>query len=293
MAMEAPGAGGGFAPLGIGDIITKSFEVFKKDFAKMVGIAAIIIVPVTVVLYLLIDLLTPDPQSINTVEDAINALESYSTTKLILAGSLATIAGGLLVFGLSFLLQAALMRGAALSLVGDPTADEAYKFGMKRLGSYFMVAIQVALIAGVAPFLVAIVLTFVITSAWGLWMLAAFAASIYLSFRFSMAIPALVIENKRGSAALDRSWEIVKDHMWHVIGAIVVSSLLVLIVGGIIGAVFGAFGAVWIQGIGQAIGYLLTMPFAVIVYVVLYTELRARSGGYTTEQFKADLAAGA
>ena len=61
----------------------------------------------------------------------------------------------------------------------------------------------------------------------------------------SVAIPALVFEDKRGTAALSRSWELVKGSFWHVLGTVFLASLITGFVSGILHAVGGTNWAVY------------------------------------------------
>ena len=50
----------------------------------------------------------------------------------------------------------------------------------------------------------------------------------------SVTIPALIVEDHGGTAAMGRSWNLVKGHFWHVLGMIVVAGSSPGVVGAII-----------------------------------------------------------
>jgi hypothetical protein len=201
-----------------------------------------------------------------------------------LTGFVATAA----IFIVVFLVEAVVARGAASSVVGDPATDDAYRYGLKHIGSFIWIAILVGLIVGLAPVVLMILLTIVIPALFIIWLLAMFVAIFFLGTMLSVAIPSLVIENKRGMEALNRSYALVKDHFWHVLGAFVVGGLIAGVVQGIIHGVFG-FGG-WIVGwVGDSLAAVIAMPFSAIVAVVIYLDVRSRKENLTMDQLRQDL----
>ena len=70
----------------------------------------------------------------------------------------------------------------------------------------------------------------------------------------------VVIENRRGTDAMKRSWNLAKENFWHVLGVIIVAAIITGIVGSILRSLGGDnwFGA-WIF---SAIAQILTAPFS-------------------------------
>ena len=121
---------------------------------------------------------------------------------------------------ISAVLQAALTRGAALAAVGDPVDTEAsYQYGFKKFGSVLWISILVGLVVGIGFILLII------------------PGIIFLTM-LAVTIPALIVEDQRGTAAMGRSWNLVKGHFWHVLGTIVVAALIT----GVVGAILGLLG---------------------------------------------------
>jgi hypothetical protein len=75
----------------------------------------------------------------------------------------------------------------------------------------------------------------------------------------SCAIPALVIEGKRGREALRRSWSLVRGRGWPVFGTIIVATIL-------------------------------TMPYMALVGVFIYLDMRVRKEQYSAAELERDLA---
>jgi hypothetical protein len=91
---------------------------------------------------------------------------------------------------------------------------------------------------------------------------------------------------------MGRSWELVGGHWWHAFGALVVAGLLTGVVNAIITTPFN--NTSWlIQAIAAAIATVITLPYGVLVGVLLYLDLRARKEQLTLDRLRADLQASA
>ncbi len=170
---------------------------------------------------------------------------------------------------ISAVLQAALTRGAALASVGDPVDTEAsYQYGFKKFGSVLWISILVGLVVGIGFILLII------------------PGIIFLTM-LAVTIPALIVEDQRGTAAMGRSWNLVKGHFWHVLGTIVVAALIT----GVVGAILGLLGGSnwFLQWIFGSIAQIITAPFAALVTVLLYVDLRVRNEQLTGERLRSEL----
>ena len=115
---------------------------------------------------------------------------------------------------------------------------------------------------------------------------------IYIGARLAVSIEALVVEGRRGTQAMARSWELVGGHWWHAFGTLLVATLLTGLVNALITAPFGGTG--WfVQAVVAAVATVVTLPYGVLVGVLLYLDLRARKEGLTMEALRADLQASA
>ncbi len=151
--------------------------------------------------------------------------------------------------------------------------EQSYRFGFHRLGSVLLVSVLVglAIIGGLILFII---------------------PGIYIGVRLAVSVEALVVEGRRGSQAMGRSWELVGGHWWHAFGALVVAGLLTGLVNAVITAPFNNTG--WfVQGIAAAIATVITLPYGVLVGVLLYLDLRARKENLTLEQLRTELQASA
>jgi cellulose synthase/poly-beta-1,6-N-acetylglucosamine synthase-like glycosyltransferase len=115
---------------------------------------------------------------------------------------------------------------------------------------------------------------------------------IYIGVRLAVSIEALVVEDRRGTEAMGRSWGLVGGHWWHAFSALLVAWLLIGVVNAVITAPFGATN--WfVQGVAAAVATVVTLPYGVLVGVLLYLDLRARKERLTRETLRADLQASA
>jgi hypothetical protein len=184
-----------------------------------------------------------------------------------IVGLLVGAAIGIIIWAV---LQAAILRGAAQATIGDTVDIEAsYRWGLARFGSVLLVALLVGIVVAVG-FLLLIIPGF-----------------IFLVF-LSVSEPALIVENRRGTEAMSRSWNLVRGHFWHALVVILVAAIITGVIQGILSAIGGDnWFVAWIF---TAIAQIITAPFTALVTVLLYLDLRARSEALTAERLRTELA---
>jgi hypothetical protein len=248
--MEGPQ--GAIPPKGLGDILSQAFNVYKANAGKLVVIVALVVVPLTLVSTLLAELArSPD-------------VDGGVMTALLVAAI--TVAISVIIWSL---LEAAILRAAAQATLGDPIDVEAsYRWGFRRIGSVILVSVLFALavIGGLILFVI---------------------PGLIFIVMLSVSIPALIVEGRRGSDALGRSWSLVKGNFWHVVGVIVVAGLITGVVSGIIGAIGG--NAWFLRWVFTSLGTIVTAPFTALVTVLLYVDLRARSEALTVATLRTEV----
>lgn len=270
------GGGGSLPQRGLGDILSTAFDVYKANASKLIVIVAIIVVPLTFLSSLFSNVVFAGNKTTTTIGNTTLTTTSRSIGVIVVSALLVA----LISWVIGALLQAAVIRGAALATLGDPVDVEAsYKFGFRKIGSVILISLLVGLVV-VAGFLLFIIPV--------LGWIAGIAWFIFASTMLSMAIASLVVEDRRGTDAMSRSWNLVKGHFWHALGVIVVAAIIAGIVAGLISAIGGGN---WILGwIFGAIGTIITAPFTALVTVILYLDLRSRSESLTAETLRSDLA---
>jgi hypothetical protein len=264
------GGGGALPPRGLGDILSTAFEVYKANAAKLIVIVAIVVIPLALLTSLFANVVFEvETTTVEIGGRPVTTVASQGVFTSLIAAAI----GAVIAFVMGFVLQAAVTRAAAQAVIGDPVdAEASYRYGFKRLGSVILVSLLVGLIL-LGGFILLII-----------------PGIIFLVF-LAVTIPALVVENKRGTDALGRSWNLVKGAFWHVLGTIVVAGIIVSLVSGIISAIGGDnFLVSWIF---TSIGQIITVPFSALVSVILYLDLRARQESLTADRLRSEIALGA
>jgi Membrane domain of glycerophosphoryl diester phosphodiesterase len=263
-----PSAGGG-GPIpqrAVGQILTTAFEVYKANAARLITIVAVLVVPLTLIDALLTRVTFAAKKEVTLTPFGSVTAYAPRSVFVVIAGS---VIGAALAFVMSFLVQAAVSRAAAQSTVGDPIDTESsYRWAFAHLWSI----LGIALLAGLV--ILGGLLLFVIPG-------------LIFAVMLAVIIPAFVFENRHGSQALGRSWELVKGHFWHVLGTILLAALIAGFVTGILTAPVSNWFVYWIMA---SIGRILTVPFTALVAIVLYLDLRARTETLTGETLRSELA---
>ncbi|HEY3023285.1 MAG TPA: hypothetical protein VGK11_06605 [Actinomycetota bacterium] len=239
-----PPGPGGFRPRTLGEILSEAFRIYRENAANLVVIVAVVVVPLSLI--------------------GAVAIRLFDVTlALVFIGA----AIGVII---SFILQAAMLRGAAQATIGDPVDVEAsYRWGLSRLGSVLLVAFLVGIVVGVG-FLLLII-----------------PGIIFLVF-LSVSEPALIVENRRGTEAMSRSWNLVRGHFWHALVVILVAAIITWVIQGILGAIGGDNW--FVRWIFSAIAQIITAPFTALVTLLLYLDLRARTEALTADRLRTELA---
>lgn len=264
---ETIGQDGGTAALptrGIGEILSTAFALYRRYWRTLLPIAAVVVVPLTLLQYAIGDWVRSRGQQLQG--QAVSTSFWAQATAWLLAALV-----GLLLYQV---LTGAITRAIAAEIAGqDPGVEQSYRFGFARLGPILVVSILV----GLATLLGLIV--FIIPG-------------IYIAVRLAVSIQALVVESRRGTEAMRRSWELVGGHWWHTAFTVLLAGLLTEVVNAIITAPFNA-GAWLAQAVGAAVATTVTMPYGALVGVLLYLDLRARKERLGLDTLKTDLQASA
>jgi hypothetical protein len=251
------------SPRGIGEILSAAFQLYRRHWRTLVAIAAVVVVPLTVLQYVI-------GHWVRTHGQQMQGQVVVSTSFWAVAGaSLLAALVGLLLYQV---LTGAITRTIAAEVAGqDLGLEQSYRFGFARLGPILVVSILVGLatVLGLIVFII---------------------PGIYIGVRLAVSIQALVVEDKRGTEAMRRSWDLVGGHWWHAAFTLLMAALITGVVNAVITAPFGA-GAWFIQGITAAVATTITLPYGALVGVLLYLDLRARKERLDLAVLKSDLQA--
>ena len=263
-AIGQPGAAALPRPMGIGEILSTAFQLYRRHWRTLLAIAAVVVVPLTLLQYLFGDLVRTQGETTR------NGSCETATWSVGIAGLVAALAGILMYL----VLTGAITRAVAAEVAGeDPERGAELPLRLPPLGSVLLVSVLVGLatIGGLILFII---------------------PGIYIGVRLAVSIEALVVEGRRGTEAMGRSWGLVGGHWWHAFGTLVVAGLLTGIVNAVITAPFG--NTSWfVQAVVAAVATVITLPYGVLVGVLLYLDLRARKENLTLETLRTDLQASA
>ena len=265
---ETVGQGGGMAalpPRRIGEILATAFQLYRRHWRTLMAIAAVVVVPLTLLQYGVGHWFRTNGQQLQDPAEVSTSFWAVASASLLAA---------LVALVLYQVLTGAITRNIATDVAGqDLGLEQSYRFGFARLGPILVISILVGLatLVGLIVFIL---------------------PGIYIGVRLCVSIEALVVEGRRGTEAMGRSWGLVGGHWWHAFGTLVVAGLLTGIVNAVITAPFGGTG--WfVQGLVAAVATVVTMPYGVLVGVLLYLDLRARKENLNMEQLRTDLQASA
>lgn len=221
------------------------------------------------------------------VGSALSGLTSGVTTFLaaILLSGMLTVVVGRAVFGSKITVAEAWqrVRGRLLALLGFSLLE--ILAALLLVGVVVGVIIGIAVAAnGTAAAIVGIPLV-----------LGLIAALAYLYTTLSFAPVAIVLERKPIMASISRSFGLVRNHFWRVIGIRLLAALVAGLIAAAVSVPFSLVGQLLILGdtstgrlivsytliaIGGAIGQILTAPFTAGVVVLLYTDVRIRAEAF-------------
>jgi len=115
----------------------------------------------------------------------------------------------------------------------------------------------------------------------------------YLITVLAFAPTAIVLERKPVLAAIERSFALVRHRFWRILGIRVLAGLITGILSGLVSVPFSIIGGVFSLGTtgptilgtffataGEAVGQIITAPFAAGVVVLLYIDARIRSEAF-------------
>jgi uncharacterized membrane protein len=169
-------------PMGIGEILSTALQLYRRHWRTLLAIAAVVVVPFTLLQYLLGD------QVRTRGEETANGVVIETATWAVgIAGLVAALAGVVMFL----VLTGAITRAVAAEVAGeDPSLEQSYRFGFHRFWSVLLVGLLVglAVVGGLILFIIP-----------GIW----------IGFRLSLSTQALVVEGRRPTEAMGRSWALV------------------------------------------------------------------------------------
>ncbi|MGW2477287.1 glycerophosphoryl diester phosphodiesterase membrane domain-containing protein [Streptomyces sp. NPDC001665] len=288
-------------PLGIGEILDGAVSTMRAHWRTVLGITLAVSVIAQAAILLIQHYLLPDPPSVDSNATGSEALRQATES---LRYSLLDLAPALLISMLATIFTTSVLTVViSRSVLGRPvTLSEAWTEARPRLLPMLGLTLLLAVMGG-AIMTAGILPGFLIGDTAGaglafLGLLAATAVFLWLSVRFSLAAPALMLERQPIASSLRRSAKLVRDAWWRTFGVLALTWLLTLIVGLVVGIPFGIvavgvddgtlssflsgeateFG--WpfliISAIGDVVAAAITYPLSAGVMALLYVDQRIR-----------------
>lgn len=306
-------------PLSIGDIYQGAFAAIKTNARTMFGFTAALLGVVLVISiatnYAIINLVLPN---------YLSPSSPYAAVFTSLSGSFSQLGGTLLQNLATVLLSGLIVVAVSRSVLGRVASS---KEVWERTKSKFLPLIGLNIITSIISglmMIIGIVVFFVLlasvastaktdreflqdlgVSLVGLLILMVISAlvSSYLYIKFSVAPPAMVLENLGVFAAIGRSWSLTRGNFWRLFGINILTAVITSMVAGIFVGIADALGAIFIV-VGSSspedviaslnttyilvmvmstIAQLLILPFTSSVNALLYIDLRMRKEGLDVE----------
>jgi hypothetical protein len=121
---------------------------------------------------------------------------------------LVALLGGLAWFAVVMVQQGAVTWGAMRALLGlEPTLGRAARVGLRRLWSVLLISVLSGLSVLVGLLLLVV-------------------PGLIIAVRLAVVMPALIVEDVRGRAALRRSWHLVRGRSWTIAGVLALAGLI-------------------------------------------------------------------
>ncbi|MCV7176621.1 hypothetical protein H7H98_12860 [Mycolicibacterium sphagni] len=286
-------------PLSLSDIFNGAVAYIRSNPKASLGLTTIVVV-ITQILALVLQL-----GPIISMGGKVGAQTGEELSTPVVVGSiLSGLTTGVTTFLAAILLSGMLTVVVARAVFGSKiTVGEAWQRVRGRLlallGFSVLEVLAALLLAGV----VAAVIAGIAVAANGLaaviigipLVLALIAALAYLYTSLSFTPVAIVLERKPIIESIRRSFGLVRNHFWRVIGIRLLASVVAGVIAGAVSIPFSIAGQVLLLGdtssgsiilsttliaIGGAIGEILTAPFAAGVVVLLYTDTRIRTEAF-------------
>jgi hypothetical protein len=245
-------------PLSIGEVLDVAFKLYFRNWAKFVGLVAVVVVPANVISGLVLA-----SAADFAVDGKLYASANSSLTGSRIVIGLVTLIGILLSVAVAY-------RAVTEAYMGhEPAAGESVRFAFARLFSVLWVSILFVLGVGIGFILLII-------------------PGIYLLVSWSVTLPVLMVEGIKGRKALGRSLSLIDTRWWQTFTILLVLVILISVIPSVIAglisdAIVGSSSSVGtivvVTTVVGTIVRIITLPALVAGVTVLYFDLRVRKEG--------------
>jgi hypothetical protein len=281
-------------PLGVGDVLDRTFTVYRSKPLVFIGLSAIWYLLLVLVFIVL---------AVAIFAGALAAFSRQATNPS--PEQIAGAAVGIIGFVLVAVIVAILAISAQSSslvyaasrryLAKDVAIGDSFRSGLSAAGRLFVAGVLVFLaIVGVWAVLLIVAALTQQGLAFALAVLAGIVATAYLACSWLVAPVVVVVEKMGPIAALGRAWRLSGGNRWRILGIQVLLFILNLVLSLLIGGIFGGLSAAAGQssqpgqlGVSTVISSLVNLastivwaPVEWIAFTVLYYDLRVRKEAF-------------
>jgi hypothetical protein len=248
-------------PLTIGELLDRTFTLYRSHFLMFVGIAALSNLAVLAVELLMI------------------ATSWTDATLLELLASCLTVVVALVA---TMMMQGATMIAVSrLQLGEEPSATDAFDQIRERLGELVILALNLSIRIGLGLLLLVV-------------------PGVILALRYALAMPVAVLENKGIGESIERSRDLTRGSLRRIFVIYFLLVVLMVIVSAIARVALLALGVgsaavalpFWAQAMNLSASYVvnvLTAPVFTISIALVYYDQRVRKEGFDLEHMLAQL----
>jgi hypothetical protein len=265
-------------PLGVGEILDVAIKAYSNNARTLITIGAIVGIPFQLLSGLI---------QLSTVSSAnqVNGVFTFQTGTAHLDYSRARVAGlvvtTLIGAVVTLIVTAAMVKAVSDAYLGNvPSVRDSLRFAARRIGSLFWLYLLLGI--GLTAAAIALLLP-----------------AVWLYVAWGMATPVLLIEGLGGSAALRRSFRLVRGRWWSTAFTLVIARFMVGIAGGVVLALFlvvphlidhsSILLAVIGSTIASFVAVALVQPLQSAIITILYFDLRVRKDGFDLSLLAAGL----
>ena len=285
-------------PLSLSDIFNAAVGYIRANPKATLGLTTVVVL-ITQILSLLLQV---GPLA---ATGRVGATSGQELTTPILVGSVASAAAG----GLATALAGILLSGMLTVVVGRAVFGSKITIGetwervrgrlLALIGLGALEVLAVVVLGGAVAAAIAGIAIAANTAAAVIFgiplVLALIAVLAYLYTVLAFAPVAIVLERKPVWASISRSFALVRNHFWRVLGIRLLAGIVAAVVAGAVSVPFSIAGqlllfdagsagpfilATAITSVGTAIGQIVTAPFTAGVVVLLYTDTRIRTEAF-------------
>jgi hypothetical protein len=289
-----------------GEIIGTAFRIWWKNLRSLVAISASLLVPVYAILI---------PLTLANTELVTERVGNTSFQAARVDVWVQIIDNVVRYLVVTPLLTAAILTAVALTLLGRrPGVRVAYRAARGRwlsiLWVIFLATLSViAAVLPVLPFVVILIATdgaswaIVLTAIVGI---IATIVGVFVALRLLFATPVLLLEGRKGTAALRRSWRLVRGLTWKVLGTTLLMGLIMFGAFFVVGIIVTLFllpnllegtlltgdeliRFIAIATILSSLVQIVAMPLTSLTTVLLYVDARVRKEGYDRGELEGEV----